>query len=63
ADLRGTNLEGASLRHARLQGVALRYTHGLTQEQLNAACLDVRTRLPEGLQLPPPCENEKSGER
>ena len=55
ADLRGANVEKASFLGTHLQGVAIRYAHGLNQEQLNQACVDARTRLPEGLVGPSPC--------
>jgi uncharacterized protein YjbI with pentapeptide repeats len=55
ADLRGANMTGASFRNSRLQGVVLRYAQGFTQEQLDQACLDYRTRLPKDIKLPPPC--------
>ncbi|MGB5055045.1 MAG: pentapeptide repeat-containing protein, partial [Nitrospirales bacterium] len=55
ADLRGANLEKASFQGTRLEGVAIRYAQGLNQAQLNQACVDARTRLPDGLLAPPPC--------
>ena len=42
ARLRGANLSGADLSNAR----------GLTQDQLNTACGDVTTALPQGLTVP-----------
>ena len=65
ADLRGANLEGADLTGARLtswpirlhpseerRGTDLSQTN-VSQEQLNAACGDEHTKLPEGVTVPP----------
>ncbi len=46
ANLQFANLQGASFRGANLQGAYLRDASGLTQEQLNGACGDHKTRLP-----------------
>jgi hypothetical protein len=54
-DLRGADLTGATLRRTNLSGADLRTTKGLTQEQLNVACVDDSTRLPDGLTRPAPC--------
>jgi uncharacterized protein YjbI with pentapeptide repeats len=61
ADLRDANLIGAAfhgaiivradLRGARLSGADLSDAHGVTQEQLDEACGDDETRLPEGLTI------------
>ena len=56
ADMRGANVEKASFRGTKLQGVAIRYAHGFSQKQLDEACVDVRTRLPEGMNAPAPCQ-------
>jgi uncharacterized protein YjbI with pentapeptide repeats len=56
ADVRGANVAKASFRGTKLQGVAIRYAHGFSQEQLNEACVDVRTRLPQGMKTPVPCQ-------
>lgn len=50
----------ASLRHAMLyraqfREVDLREVKGLTQSQINMACLDLHTKLPQGLNRPDPC--------
>jgi uncharacterized protein YjbI with pentapeptide repeats len=50
----------ASLRHAMLyraqfREVDLREVEGLTQSQINMACLDLHTKLPQGLNRPEPC--------
>ena len=48
ADFSGTSISGAKLRGAILTGV-----RNLTQEQLDTACGDGRTRLPKGLTVQP----------
>jgi len=53
ADLYGANLEKANLGGAHLEGAK-----NLTQAQLNQACVDERTKLPEGLTRPKPCSEE-----
>jgi uncharacterized protein YjbI with pentapeptide repeats len=55
ADLREANVANASFQATGLQGVALRYARGWTQEQLNQACVNARTRMPEGMVAPSPC--------
>jgi uncharacterized protein YjbI with pentapeptide repeats len=64
ASFRGTDLSGANLAHARLdgadltgarmtitsiKGTDLSRTKGLTQAQLDAACGDAQTKVPQGL--------------
>ncbi len=59
ADLRRANLEGANLRQANLQGARLEGANlegaylstakGLTQKQLDDACGDAKTKLPDNL--------------
>jgi hypothetical protein len=49
ADLERANLIDADLRGAYLSGAKL------TQEQLDEACGDANTKLPEGLKPPKPC--------
>lgn len=56
ADLRRSNLAGMDFYKADLSGADLRYGKGLTQAQLDYACGDTRTRLPEGLTIRP-CAN------
>ena len=61
ADLRYADARDASLSHAnlanalttglRLEGTYLRFSENLTQVQLDAACGDVATRLPQGLTI------------
>jgi uncharacterized protein YjbI with pentapeptide repeats len=48
ANLRGADLSDADLRSAKLSGV-----RNLTQAQLDKACGDTNTKLPEGLTLNP----------
>jgi hypothetical protein len=55
AHLDGAQLQGAYLAGAQLQGAHLRRTKNLTQEQINRACIDENTQLPEGLARPDPC--------
>ncbi len=53
---RGADFTGATLDETRLQGVDLREVFGLTQGQLDTACVDDRTQLPDGLTRPAPCQ-------
>jgi hypothetical protein len=48
ANLRGANLTGTDLRGADLRGAK-----NLTQMQLDQACGDAHTKLPEGLTIKP----------
>jgi hypothetical protein len=52
ANLEEADLEGAELGGAHLRGVDLADVQGLTQEQLELAILDERTRLPARLRSP-----------
>jgi uncharacterized protein YjbI with pentapeptide repeats len=67
ANFTGANLDGASLvgvhfgsarmtgarmAEANLSGAELADTQGLTQEQLNTACGDATTTLPQGMTIP-----------
>jgi uncharacterized protein YjbI with pentapeptide repeats len=62
ANLIGAHLEGAVLHRARLEGTSLWDTHlegaqltsvvGLTRAQLESACIDERTQLPDYLKTP-----------
>ena len=45
----------AKLHHAKLQGVGLKDVEGLTQPQINMACLDGNTILPTDLTRPERC--------
>lgn len=49
ADLQAANLHAASLEGAKLDGADLRSPIGLTQAQLDQACTNEKTLLPEGL--------------
>lgn len=49
----GVNFAGADLGHAMLSGADLSRSHGLDQDQLNDACGDGHTRLPDGLSIRP----------
>jgi uncharacterized protein YjbI with pentapeptide repeats len=57
ADLNGANLRGANLLGANLRGAHLTGAKNLIQTQLNEACGNSETELPEGLglTLPKPC--------
>ena len=52
ADLRGANLDGAKLEWAILTGANLMGVVGLTQDQLDQACGDDKTQLPDNLFIP-----------
>ena len=60
ANLSGADLSDAYLSRAYLSGAKLRDDYaaviGLTQTQLDAACGDANTKLPEGLMPPKPCQ-------
>ena len=60
AHLKGFNFEGATLENTRLEEADLRGS-GLTQSQLNKACVNDKTILPEGLEKPrDQCPNQKT---
>lgn len=52
AYLDGANLSGANLTGSNLSGARLERARGLTQAQLNRACGDSATVLPNGLRIP-----------
>ena len=54
----GVNFEGADLKGAVLRGANLSEAKGLTQEQLNTACGDEKTKLPGVLTIPS-CKQER----
>jgi hypothetical protein len=60
ADLRNADLRFADLSNANLSGTKLSIANlsgaKLTQTQLDEACGDTDTKLPEGLQPPKPCQ-------
>ena len=47
----GADFKDAELHHAVIAGVDLSHARGLTQDQVDDACGDARTRLPKGLTL------------
>jgi len=55
AVLHDASLQDAMLYQANLQGVDLEHVKGLTQYQINMACMDEHTKLPQGLSRPKPC--------
>jgi Pentapeptide repeats (8 copies) len=55
ADLREANLKGARLWKAQLQGANLTGAKNLTQDQIDRACVDGDTKLPEGFSRTVPC--------
>ena len=55
ADFTNADLNGANLKGARLDGANLSASINLSQSQLDQACGDERTKLPEGLTVQP-CE-------
>jgi uncharacterized protein YjbI with pentapeptide repeats len=55
AILYDVSLQNAMLYQAKLQGADLSNVKGLTQNQINMACLDKHTKLPRGLTRPKPC--------
>ena len=52
ADLRNARFDGASFFITRLEGANLENAKGLTQLQLNSACGDQHTRLPDEFSIP-----------
>jgi len=58
ADMGKAHLGEAKLDHADLRGVVMTSVQGLTQEQINKACVDEQSLLPRGLQHPVPCHVE-----
>lgn len=55
ANLHDASLQNAMLYQADFQGADLTNVKGLTQHQVNMACLDKHTKLPRGLSRPKPC--------
>ena len=54
--LKGANVKSANFLLSRLHGADLSEVEGLTQEQVNLACLNEATILPDSLTKPQPCE-------
>jgi uncharacterized protein YjbI with pentapeptide repeats len=54
--LKGANVKSANFLLSRFHGADLSEVEGLTQEQVNLACLNETTILPAGLTKPQPCE-------
>ena len=52
------DLSGANLQQANLGEVNLTDVKNFTQAQLDQACVDDHTKLPEGLTRPEPCPEE-----
>jgi uncharacterized protein YjbI with pentapeptide repeats len=63
ADLTGARLNLADLRRTNLRGATLISVTGLTQVQLDAACVDEQTQLPPQLNRPAPCTLAKKEAR
>ncbi|MBX3321199.1 MAG: pentapeptide repeat-containing protein, partial [Nitrospira sp.] len=59
ADLSGARLDSADLQRANLKGAILSSVTGLTQTQLDSACVDDQTKLPVNLNRPAPCNPTK----
>ena len=59
ADLKEALLQGADLKGAWLQGADLNNARWLTQEQLDKACGDEHTKLPDGLTIKPCPKNKE----
>ena len=55
AHLEEANFVGAYLQRTRLMKVNLMKVKNLTQDQVNIACIDEKTVLPQDLTRPPPC--------
>ncbi|MEO7859478.1 MAG: pentapeptide repeat-containing protein, partial [Nitrospirales bacterium] len=58
-NLAGARLDGADLRRATVHGTDLSSVSGLTQAQLETACVDDQTKLPAELNRPAPCAAAK----
>jgi uncharacterized protein YjbI with pentapeptide repeats len=59
SNLSGARLDSADLSRANFAGAILSSVIGLTQTQLNGACVDDKTKLPHGLSRPAPCSPAK----
>jgi uncharacterized protein YjbI with pentapeptide repeats len=63
ADLTAARLDGADIHHTVFQGTKLSGAVGLTQAQLDTACVDQLTTLPPNLSRPAPCIPSKKAPR
>jgi uncharacterized protein YjbI with pentapeptide repeats len=63
ADLTAARLDAADIHHTVFQGTNLSGTVGLTQAQLDTACVDNLTKLPPHLTRPVPCTLSKKAPR
>jgi hypothetical protein len=63
ADFGCANLEQAHLHYTNLQKADLTAVKNFTQAQLDQACVDKRTKLPEGLTRPEPCSKEELSQK
>jgi len=63
ADLTAARLDAANLRRTVFHGTNLSGALGLTQTQLNSACVDYLTTLPPDLTRPAPCAVSKKPPR
>lgn len=57
AKLSGAELHDAEMYKAQLQGTDVSKVVGLTQPQINQACIDSTTKLPPGIVRPQPCNS------
>ena len=60
ANLAGARLDGANLGRTMVHGTDLSAVSGLTQAQLDTACVDEQTKLPAELNRPAPCAAAKT---
>ncbi|MFZ1804442.1 MAG: pentapeptide repeat-containing protein, partial [Nitrospira sp.] len=58
-NLSGARLDSANLHRTNFTSANLSSVIGLTQAQLNVACIDEQTKLPPGLSRPTPCSPAK----
>jgi uncharacterized protein YjbI with pentapeptide repeats len=63
ANLQQADLGGAYLQQANLGGAYLTDVKNLIQAQLDQACVDEHTKLPEGLTRPKPCPEKEVSKR
>ena len=63
ANLSGARLDSADLRRTNFKGAVLSSVTGLTQAQLNAACVEDQTKLPPEVSRPSPCATTTKKEK